>query len=187
MTEESCWDEPESIWDIRRKAPLHFLAKADNARMSAYVLSHIDKHSAENFASEFGYGGTPGIALGEGFRREASIAVELILKAILCIKNQAPPPAIHDVYNLWSKADLPVLSDDDSIRLVLMTQILYWSGRYAAPISDRHFELSMARLEKHQKGNHSGGLKFVKSVSFEWVDFEKIYQVAHHYFWKLAD
>lgn len=106
MTENDRWKEPESTWDMRRKAPFHFLAKAENARLSAYALSHIFENSAANFASGAGYCNTPSIAFSEGFIREASIALELILKAILCIKTKKIPPATHDVYELWSQTYL---------------------------------------------------------------------------------
>lgn len=185
MSEDDSWMEPESIWDMRRKAPFHFLAKADNARMSAYVLSHVAENSAADFASEAGYNGTANIALYEAFKREASIALELILKAILCVKNKVAPPATHDVYKLWSQACLPALSDDDYYRLVRMTQILYWSGRYAAPKSDKLMEKSNDLLRKYKKASSSGKLKIVEHTSLGWEEFEAIYQIAHGFFWEL--
>lgn len=57
MNVDSDWKPPESIWERRRKAPFHFLAKADNARMSAYALSHIDDDFAAKLTSGAGYNG----------------------------------------------------------------------------------------------------------------------------------
>ena len=185
MTENDRWEAPESIWDMRRKAPFHFEAKADNARMSAFVLSHVGDDLTSDFPSKAGYGGNPSIALYEGFKREASIALELILKAILCVKTKSPPPATHDVYDLWSRAGLPNLSADDNYRLAEMTQVLYWSGRYAAPRSDRDLRRSAERFEKHQKTKSLGNLKITEVTQLGWEEFDAIYQIAVRHFWDL--
>lgn len=177
--------EPESIWNKRRKAPFHFLSKADNARMSAYVLFHTKDGLAADLASAAGYKGSTCVALGEGFIREASIALELILKAIVCIKRKAPPPNTHDIYGLWSQAGLPALSNDDSYRLVVMTQTLYWSGRYAAPKSDKDFIKSETLLKKFQRTKTLGQLRVVMSTPLGWSEFNALYQIAHDQFWQL--
>lgn len=185
MAEDEHWKLPESIWDLRRKAPFHFLAKADNARMSAYFLSHIEEKLADKLVSEVGYGGSYRIALDEAFKREASIAVELILKAILCVKTKSAPPNTHDVYELWTLAGLPRLSDDDCFRLAEMTEILYWSGRYAAPNTDKAMSKGNDRFRKHQKTKPIGKLKIIEPTLLGWEEFKLIYGVAARYFWDL--
>ena len=185
MTENDNWKELESIWEKRRKAPFHFYAKASNARMSAYILSHIRENSYGDLASEAGYGGDPAYALYESFLREASISLELISKAILCLKKNEAPRFTHDVYELWSEADLPKLSEEDSYRLAYMTQVLYWSGRYAAPKADRDLSGSYGRLEKHQKAEQLGKYKVHRTPMLGWKEFDLIYQIAHQNFWDL--
>lgn len=185
MNDDSDWKPPESIWEIRRKAPFHFLAKADNARMSAYALSHIDDDFAAKLTSDAGYNGAHSVAFDEAFRREASISIELILKAILCVKRKSAPPSTHDVYQLWSDSGLPKLPDDDLHRLAEMTEILYWSGRYAAPNSDKNMIKADARFEKHQKTERLGKLKVIKHTPLGWEEFIALYRVAAQYFWDL--
>lgn len=153
--------------------------------MSAFILSHIKENSYPDLASQAGYGGDLNFPLLEGFRREASIAIELILKAILCLRTKSAPPSTHDVYELWPQAGLPKLSDDDSYRLADMTQILYWSGRYAAPRLDRDLNRSYERFEKHEKTEHFGKLKVSKNTQFGWTEFDAIYQTANRHFWEL--
>lgn len=185
MVKNNDWDLPESIWDMRRKAPFHFLAKADNARMSAYVLSHVSDDLVDKFASDAPYGGDHRFATGEGFRREASIAMELILKAILCVKTKDTPPATHDVYNLWTEAKLPKLSHDDAHRLAQMTQLLYWAGRYAAPRRDKDLIRSQERFDKHKRTQSLGKLKVRKHIPLGWEEFDSLYQIAAQHFWDL--
>lgn len=185
MNDDSDWKPPESIWEKRRKAPFHFLAKADNARMSAYALFHIDDDFAAKLTSDARYNGAHSVAFGEAFRREASISMELILKAILCVKRMSAPPSTHDVYQLWSDSGLPKLPDDDLHRLAEMTEILYWSGRYAAPNSDKNMIKADARFEKHQKTEPLGKLKVIKHTPLGWKEFIALYNVAEQHFWDL--
>ncbi|MBY6042502.1 HEPN domain-containing protein [Phaeobacter italicus] len=185
MSDSDDWQRPESIWEKRRKAPWHFFAKADNARMSAFVLSHIDKAQADQFSQDAGYGGDHAFALGEGFRREAAISLELILKAILCVKTKSPPPPSHDVYDLWAKAGLPKPTEDDAYRLAELSQLLYWSGRYAAPRKDTDLEKSQERLDRHKRTKSLGTLKVQTSIALGWEEFDALYRTAASYFWEL--
>jgi hypothetical protein len=60
------FDRPISTFESRRRAPLHFEARADNARFSAYLLSkapHAPEISA--LAGAIGYSGDPSIAVSE--------------------------------------------------------------------------------------------------------------------------
>ncbi|WP_370213441.1 hypothetical protein [Roseovarius sp.] len=175
-----------SIWDRRRKAPFHFLAKSENARMSAYLLSNLATPTAEQLATEAGYKGNINVVLGEAFKREASIALELILKAILCIKARSAPTPSHDVYKLWQLAGLPKLTDEDYIRLIEMTEILYWAGRYAAPTKDKHLEKARAQRKAHAPtSDKKNGITIKPLIRLGWDEFAAIYEIASGYFWDL--
>ena len=64
------------------------------------------------------YGGSPSVAYGEAFRREAAIALELIIKAVIAQRMTmrcADPaiesvPATHDLPTLWGQAGLTKLA-----------------------------------------------------------------------------
>jgi hypothetical protein len=72
-----------SIHELRRRSPLHFLARADNARFTAYVLWNLDQAAGTRCAGQIGYHGTPEIAAREAFSREAALSLELIIKAVI--------------------------------------------------------------------------------------------------------
>jgi hypothetical protein len=79
-----------SVYEQRRRAPLHFALRAENALKSASVLSNAD--------------------VREGFIREASIALELIVKAVIAQRLEVGEslgvtkvPATHNVPQLWSR------------------------------------------------------------------------------------
>jgi len=180
---------PLSIYEMRRRAPLHYWARANNARFVAYWLSHsasVDGFDAAAIVS--GYRGTPDVALYEGFRREAALALELIVKAVIARKieqRKAPEHVVrvrpvHDVPRLWIEAALPALSTDDQLRLLAVKILLSWSGRYAAPKNDQ-----MIDRERNEEEALSGSvassanrLRIRKMLPFGWDDFDRIYQIA---------
>jgi hypothetical protein len=108
-----------STFEWRRIAPLHFWAKADNARLAAAALWHLSENDApvRAIVDVVGYGGSSDIAYEEAFWREAAIAVELIVKAVIAQQmtmRRADPategvPATHDLPTLWVQAGLPKL------------------------------------------------------------------------------
>src|ERR1700675_349501 len=92
---------PVSGFERRRRAPLHFEGRAANALHSASVLWNAD--------------------VQEGFVREASIALELIVKAVIAQRLEVGEdlggitrvPVSHNVPKLWSDANLPDLPRED--------------------------------------------------------------------------
>jgi HEPN domain-containing protein len=113
--------ENETIWDLRRRAPAHFWARAENAYTCAKVL--FDQK-----------GETHNLALYEGFIRESSIALELILKALIAEQSNAAPPNSHDVFDLSNRANLPKLSSDDLMRLTEVTKFCIGAGVMLRPL-----------------------------------------------------
>lgn len=186
-----------SGYERRRRAPFHFHAKADNARFNAYVLSHLDGLNIEAFARQANYGGNTDIALSEAFDREASLALELIVKAVIAqrlelgkeLSEIAKVPASHNVPDLWRKARLPELSQEDAGRLVIARVYLMWASRYAAPNKDADGDRDHDDIARHATDRVSGikGIRLVRRRSFNWDDVSRIYGIANTMFWQLRD
>lgn len=183
-----------SIHEMRRRAPMHYWAKADNARFAAYVLWSVSSEAQANAAETPGYGGITEIALHESFRREAVIALELIVKAVIAqrielgiaMEHVRRVRLTHNLPSLWADAELPTLPDDDQHRLLIAKSILIWSGRYAAPKEDQVYEqekLDEQGLEDIVSDN--GQFKIIRPRSFSWKDMDRIYQVASNTLWSL--
>lgn len=178
--------EPLSIHEVRRRAPLHYWAKADNARYAAYLLSlGSQSQLLAEAASNCDYGGSPSIAVGEAFRREAAIALELIIKGVIAAKIQrktAPAHVVrvrptHDLSKLWADASLPKLSLESQRLLLRAKSVLYWSGRYAAPKTDDDILKEIA--EEDALIGSAGGSPVIKvGIIFDWGKFDAIYQIA---------
>lgn len=182
----------QDIDDIRRLAPLHFEARAANARFAAWKLWKLsDGKDTDEGKQTIGYTGSGSVALAEAWRRERSLALELIVKAVYAQRQEfeAQPKVVratHDVLALWGEAGLPKLSQDDKLRLAVTYQLLQWAGRYAAPRagSDGQNALIDRYLTKH---HISGTLYFTRMPPFDWDEFDSLYQRASDVMWLLYD
>ena len=186
---------PNSIDEMRRKSPLHFEAKADNARYAAYAMHSLDKEVAVRFANDIDYGGTPSIALNESFLREAAIALELIVKAVIAqriesrtsIATVTKVRATHDLLALWDDAGLQKLQENDLRVLLHAKQVLYWSGRYAATKTD-NASIKEDDTEDRVVSRRTGGnLAVLASATLHWDSFNRIYLMAATEFWKVRN
>ena len=124
------------------------------------------------------------------FDAKSSIALELIIKTVVAQRIESKMAAphvtrvrpVHDLVSLWKDAQLPKLERADHHRLLIAKRWLYWASRYAAPMSDEQYEKEEAELEKYEQ--RSGNLGSYRP-SFDWDDFDRLYQIASNAFWSL--
>ncbi len=187
---------PISTGEMRRRSPLHHWSRADNARFAAYILAHATSEALEGHKSAIGYGGSPNIAMHEAFVREASLALELIVKAVIAIRieGRSGPATLvrvrttHDVLSLWeSDAGLPVQPEEDRTTLALAASFLRWAGRYAAPKDDAVYEEERRRSDMIAPPPPTGNLRIVRGRSISWDQFDRLYVVAAGSFWRLYE
>ncbi len=168
----------------------HWDSSAAKARLSAFVLwKMMDTPGASEFAAECGHRGDDyGLALGEAFRRESAIALELVVKAVIArqmASRGADPakegvPATHDLPQLWTMAGLPELAPEDEYRLHLVKQTLTWSGRYATPRTVKAWEEENRQLESVEPtdGDSSERFRVRTPIRSGWPEFDRLYQIA---------
>ncbi|MFO1099566.1 MAG: hypothetical protein U1E81_15210 [Xanthobacteraceae bacterium] len=182
-----------SIHEMRRRAPLHYEVKADNARFSAYLLWKMSNDDNQKLAAELGYAGTPRGALIEAFRREAAIALELMIKAVIAQRiesgiakaNIDKVKPTHNLPKLWNDASLPELDSDGKRTLLIAKRVLFWSGRYAAPKRDSDFIKDQAEFDQLKSEPSSAQNDLLRFGLFNWSDIDKVYRVAAGSFWAL--
>lgn len=176
----------QSTFEWRRIAPNHFWAKANNARLSAATLWHLGEDDAviRAIIDKAAYGGTPRIAYLEAFRREAAIALELIVKAVIAqqmtMRGADPAtesvPATHDLPALWAHAGCPKLGREDRYRLLLVKSILMWSGRYATPRTEDAWDRENEAFRVLEPAtDREGRLRIRRPIPFSWPDFDRLY------------
>jgi hypothetical protein len=186
----------QSTFEWRRIAPFHWVARAENARLSAAAMWHLQDGGdfAQTIPTNVGYRGTPSIAYAEAFFREAAIALELMIKGVIAQQmemRRADPategvPATHDLPALWAQAGLPKLGREDRYRLLSFKRVLMWSGRYATPRTaeawDREIEAFAALQPPRPEGTRLLG---IRPISCGWPEFDRLFQLAWKRFWEL--
>ncbi|MFG1441789.1 hypothetical protein V5F43_01495 [Xanthobacter agilis] len=181
--------------EMRRRAPFHYWQRADNARFAARILSTRPEQISATEAAPVDYDGAPSIALLEAFQREASIALELVVKAVIAQQIELGVAQdhvtkvrhTHDVPALWRDAKLPSLTGQDPGRLLLVKTTLMWSGRYPAPKTDKEGAKDYAAIAEYYEvvATFGGGQSVKRPFSFEWDDFDRIFCIARDAFWDL--
>ena len=172
-----------STFERRKEAPLHYQARADNARLCAFLLYH-QKGDSTHYRDSIGYGGTPEIGFYEGYLREAGVALELIVKAVITVSNRkfklegkttTGMPKHHRLPELWSNAKLPNLLDPDKLRLRAFQEVLEWSGRYPTPKKEEIWDRDIQETMPPAMGT---SILIRNSVSLGWEDFDRLYQIS---------
>ena len=167
----------------------HWQSGAEKAWFAAYLLWHMrDEAQLNTIIHQCKYkNGDAGFAVTEAFRRESAVALELIIKAVIARRMQARGadpasegvPAIHDIASLWQQAKLPKLSREDRYRLLLATQTLMWSGRYAIPKTVKAWEAENKAFDALEDPPSTPGQFVIRQpVSLGWGEFDRLYQLA---------
>ena len=181
----------ETMDDIRRRAPLAYWSRADNARFNARFLSQSAESPADSkLANYIGYKGIQRVSLYEGFIREAGLSLELILKAIIAQMNEngSHPdksktlPMIHDLPKLWDRSGLPAPSVDERKLLTHMKWNIQWAARYPAPTNLQARLNQDSELEK--LGVPTAG-NLSQLWQLDWESFDDVYTIAVEHFWGL--
>ena len=177
--------KPKSYFERRSKAPLHWFKRANNARYSAFVLWKVfeDEEIIKRLAEECHYGDSPSVALDEAFLREAAVAIELIVKAVIACKK-LDIPNIHNLPILWEKAELPKLNKDDQLHLHYLKSVLVWSGRYPTPKKEADWHNEQRERDAILPSPTYSGLKLSRGNMCLWPDLDRIYQIASDNFFE---
>ena len=173
----------------------HWSTPAKKAHFAAFVLWHgMEESRLSEMVRESAYtGGDAGLALSQAFQRESAIALELVVKAVIARKLEARGadpatecvPATHDLPKLWTDAGLPELPREDKYRLLLVKQVLLWSGRYGTPRTaeawkneNKAFDALEDPPPEPVNSNQPREFIFRKPITIGWSDFDRLFQIA---------
>jgi hypothetical protein len=180
----------QSTFEWRRFG--HWESTAEKARLSAFLLWHsCEPKRISALQRDANYpSADAGLALMEGFRRESSVALELIVKAVIAerLKIQGAPrsirvPISHNLPNLWADAHLPDLDATDRYRLLLVRSTLMWSGRYATPKSAKAWNeenMAFAEVVNSIYPKQMGKLRAINPISYDWGNFDRLFCIARN-------
>lgn len=167
-------------FEQKRVAPMWYYHLAENARYCGWVLWFLKKNDNSVWHACIETDAHQKTALEDGFIREISIALELILKAIIfqnyeINKEKSPVINHHNVIDLWDNAKLPALDNDSNATLYLIRYNLAWASRYPSPTRDDNafedFEDFFPKMEL-------GRFQVILPFELTWERFDHIYQIA---------
>ncbi|WP_443970345.1 hypothetical protein [Sphingobium sp. CR28] len=177
----SLLDDP---YEAIRANPTEFWSKADGARYIAYCLWTL-RHGQIIDPSPIG-GDIEGAhtALFWGWLRESSLALELIVKAVLAqigYRKEVPAkiPSTHNIPQLWKMAGLHRTSEQQEYFLATAHQTLSWAARYPGPLKGAP-DLFEPRESLGRRISVSVESTFSRKT--RWDTFDELYQIAQSAF-----
>ena len=93
----------------------------------------------------------------------------------------------HDLKSLWSDAELPQLARVDMHTLLVAKRVLYWAGRYAAPLRDADYDREQAELNSLADATRFGSVTLRRAPPFDWSAFDRLFQMVATAFDDLAE
>ena len=178
------------IYETARGAPTGFWSRADGARYVAYCIWMLRQGRPIDPEPIGGELEGAKAALFWGWLRESSLALELIIKAVIaqteCLKETpSSVPSTHNVPQLWKMAGLPKTSWQEEYQLATAHQVLNWAGRYSAPRKGAA-DLFEDRESIRPRVNLGRG-QVTATVKMDWESFDAVYQVAQRKFFAQRD
>jgi hypothetical protein len=109
------------------------------------------------------------------------LALELLLKTII-VAQERNPGGHHKLGELWGNAGLSATSTQRGL-LEILTQSVYWAGRYPAPTLEEHFD-RLAELHYEYMWDSAPtaneGLRVRRrNANLTWTSFNELWSAAH--------
>ena len=187
----------DTVFERRKEAPFHYLARADNAFFSARLIRTASTSDLTELCHEIGYRGNTGIALHESYSREIGVAIELVIKAVICRRierNKASGnglPKTHKLIDLWQSANLPHLDAVQFFNLYLLSVVISWSGRYPVPTDEIKYDTQLDELRRLGDAayppKHLGSIPIRKAHGLDDEVLDNLYALARNAFLKMTD
>lgn len=182
--------ETESLYWMRRRAPLWWHNKSSDLRASAgAVWLAIKSDRLREIADQ--------LSLGEGFdmriacwpvyRMLCGMSLELIFKALI-VAERCEPTHTHNLKQLSKDAGL-TYSEDTMAILDVLTESAIWHGRYPVPKSEGEMLLAADREQRTttravgQLGSEGPTIRRY-SGALDWNAFDGIWQCASDEFFE---
>jgi hypothetical protein len=176
------------IYERRNELSIYWYNKSSDLRGSAGALwASMDEEYSDNIVQE--------LSLGTGYRMATAVlpvyemlcgmAIELIYKAIIIAKGIKPKnPKDFENHKLVVLANLAGISVDDKSNLILqlLTESIYWAGRYPVPKDQKCMENRDKLFGELTKNDSKLGcfhkMSFANDV-LSWHSFNRIWLEAN--------
>lgn len=176
--------ETDSLYSMRRRAPLWWHNKSSDLRASAgAVWLAINSDSPREIADQLNLGESfdMRIACWPVYRMLCGMSLELIFKALIVVEGREPNHA-HNLRQLVKDAGLRCCEDTLAI-LDVLTESAVWHGRYPVPKSEdemlRAAERERCAITKVVGRLGSEGPAIHRYAgALDWDSFDRIWERA---------
>jgi HEPN domain len=173
-----------SLFERHKALSIYWYNKASDLHGSAALIwAGMDDSEGSGIAEKLG--------LGRGFSFRAAcwpvyemlcgLALELLLKAVIVQKGREPK-ATHRLVELWKDAGLHPDETQKGL-LEILTQSIYWFGRYPIPKNEADFD-RLAKLHDRFLMDEvmlggTGGIKVLRrNENLTWESFNRLWSAA---------
>lgn len=186
-----CSYEYERVWDrydINVRFGVYWKNRAFDLNSAAVLLGNACEEnglvevSAESLG--LGSGFSFKAALSPVFRLNAGLAVELLFKACI-VKRDGHCENLRRSHRLNDLANDAGFKATDAQRRLLdvMTEYVYWMGRYPAPKSREEFENTRKILDRQRMRSPSGfGTTADPDASFSLENYSRLWDAIHLFY-----
>lgn len=109
------------------------------------------------------------------------LALELLLKTAI-VANEEEPTTTHKLDVLWEKVGLPLTAERRGL-LNILTESIYWAGRYPVPTREADFERLADLQWQHLWSPASTSIEGLDirspNGSLDWPSFGTLWSAAH--------
>lgn len=158
--------------------------KASDLRGAAgLVWAGMEDEQTSNTAQELGLGAgfSFQVACWPVYLMLCGLAIELLLKTIIVADGREPADH-HKLVDLWRDSKLSITRQQRGL-LEILTQSIYWAGRYPIPRKEADFgrlaELSDKHLWDATPMGTSGLHVRRRNANLEWPSFNELWSTAH--------
>jgi hypothetical protein len=131
------------------------------------------------------------LGLGKGFSFQVAcwpvylmlcgLALELLLKAAIVAQGREPS-AHHRLAELWGEVGLAVTRKQRGL-LEILTESIYWAGRYPVPQDEADFDRLSELRDKHLWDPAPTGTEGLvirrRNSNLTWISFNELWSTAH--------
>ena len=179
-------DTFKDIFERRKAVSTYWHNKASDLYASAGVLwAAMEDPNQGNAATKMGHGHgfAYSIACWPVYQMLCGMALELLLKAVVVAKNEAPR-ATHDLVALSQEAGVSY-SPLELATLTILSESIIWEGRYPVPKMEQHFH-ELTQLTWQHLYDAAPGMNInLKRPNdrLSWTAIGELWKAASNVYW----
>jgi hypothetical protein len=180
-----------NIYELRGSASLWWFNKSEHLHAAAFAVWYAYENNLPEAREKYGFEGTFAFSRSV-FCMNAGLSIELLIKAILVIKNRSNFKKVeqsHNLIELSKKAKIyPLLNENQVVILDVLTEFIYWVGKYPVAKTYHEYLKSTEIIGKVRSKKPGNLLSYVdEKRDTNWKNYEEIYRLISTRYWDIKE